>query len=527
MKILVVEDTEDARILLVDLLELHGYEVESAENGVKALEKALASPPGLIISDILMPEMDGFEFCKKVKNEQQLTNIPFIFYTATYTEKSDQNFALSLGASRFIIKPEDPTKLLHAIQKVIAEYQTQNIKSSRQQQTNDTEIEMQHVEVLSRKLDKKVSDLESQKEQLQIITDAIPILISEIDEFGCYQYVNKKYEEWLHISRDEIIGKKLKEVIGDTVYEVIHPFVDKALNGEKSTYEGYISDSNGDYRYILARYIPHKNKDGTTKGCFSFVNDLTDLKLAEKEREELLIQLQFSQKMDALGKVTSGVTHDYNNLLGIILGYADVLKITLGDQLESEKIIQEIMNACERGTKLTRKLLAFSGRDNQGEEKLNINVLLQDEKNMLKTALTARINLVYDLAPDLSTVLLGSNEFDSAVLNICINAMHAIGGNGEVTIHTQNKIINDVDAQQLQLNTGEYVLLSITDTGCGMDEDTKEKIFDPFFTTKGELGTGLGLSQVYGFVQRSGGAIKVFSKPEHGSCFSFYFPKYN
>jgi len=221
MKILVVEDTEDARILLVDQLEVQGYEVDSAVNGSDALEKALASPPGMIISDILMPEMDGFEFCKKVKKSQQLSNIPFVFYTATYTEKVDQEFALALGAVRFIIKPEEPGELLKIINEVINENENQDFVNIKQVQIDDTEIEAQHVDALSRKLDKKIDDLERQKEQLQIISDATPSLIAEIDSLGCYQYVNKRYEKWLNISRDKIIGCKVSDVIGNAVYDAI------------------------------------------------------------------------------------------------------------------------------------------------------------------------------------------------------------------------------------------------------------------------------------------------------------------
>ena len=155
MKILVVEDTEDSRVLLVDQLEVNGYEVESAVNGVEALEKLQASPPEIIISDILMPEMDGFDLCRKVKKDPKLKTIPFIFYTATYTEPSDQNLALSMGATRFIIKPEDPVKLLKIVEEVIAEHKEGNLHDADEPVAQNGEIERQHAEALSRKLDKK------------------------------------------------------------------------------------------------------------------------------------------------------------------------------------------------------------------------------------------------------------------------------------------------------------------------------------------------------------------------------------
>ena len=144
---------------------------------------------------------------------------------------------------------------------------------------------------------------------------------------------------------------------------------------------------------------------------------------------------------------------------------------------------------------------------------------------MLERTLTARIKLVLDLADNLWSTLLDESDLEDAILNVSINAMHAIEGNGQLTIKTCNQSIDSLQAQQLQINTGDYVMLSITDTGCGMDEQTREKIFDPFYSTKGDKGTGLGLSQVYGFVERSGGAIKVHSKPDHGTQLEIYLPR--
>lgn len=145
---------------------------------------------------------------------------------------------------------------------------------------------------------------------------------------------------------------------------------------------------------------------------------------------------------------------------------------------------------------------------------------------MLEKTLTARIQLTFKLADDLWPVYLDSNDLEDTILNISINAMYAMEGNGELTFSTSNDHLNSIEAQILQLDAGDYVSLNIVDTGCGMDEKTKEEIFEPFFTTKGEAGTGLGLSQVYGFVQRSGGAINVHSELGHGTHFTIYFPRY-
>jgi len=528
MRILVVEDTDDIRDLLVDLLEVDGYTVDSATNGVEGLEKALASPPDLIISDILMPEMDGFEFCKNVKKEPQLMNIPFIFYTATYTDPRDQRFALSLGANRFIIKPEDPFKLLDIIKETLEQHK--NYTEQKEPYLNESEddyFETLHKNSLARKLDKKVQDLENQKEQLRIITDSVPALIAEIDTTGCYKYVNLAYENWFQRSRKDIIGKKISEVLNDSEYKVFKPYVEQALSGEEVSYEGFLPYKDGKPRYVLARYIPYKNKEEIAKGCFLFINDLTEQKVAEEEKEQLLIQLRNAQKMDALGQLTSGIAHDYNNMLGIINGYAELLNDSFSGTPDQAGYIREIQSAAKRGTKLTSKLLSFTHQKSMTDKEININDSLTGLQNVLERTLTSRITLVLDLAENLEPVCLDSGDLDDAILNMSINAMHAIDQNGSLTIKTYNENINDVEAHHLNLKSGKYVVLSLTDTGSGMDEATKEKLFEPLFTTKGKHGTGLGLSQVYGFVHRSGGAIMVYSEPGQGAHFVLYFPRSN
>lgn len=243
-----------------------------------------------------------------------------------------------------------------------------------------------------------------------------------------------------------------------------------------------------------------------------------------KNQEELLRR---TEKMDALGKLTGSVAHDFNNMLGIVLGYASLLQIKLKEQPQLLKHANQILHAAERGSQLTQKLLAFTRQQTSDATVIDINSLIKDEQHILEKTLTPRIKLVIDLKDPLWPVQLDSNELAGIVLNMAINAMHAIDGQGQLTIRTSNeRISKSRDKDILQIANGDYVLLSLTDTGCGMDKATQQKIFDPFFTTKGEMGTGLGLSQVYGFVDRSGGTIQVHSAPGQGTRFDLYFPRY-
>ncbi|VAW93397.1 diguanylate cyclase/phosphodiesterase (GGDEF & EAL domains) with PAS/PAC sensor(s) [hydrothermal vent metagenome] len=275
---------------------------------------------------------------------------------------------------------------------------------------------------------------------------------------------------------------------------------------------------SGKIKYVEERCKTFYNDKGGPIRSTGTIQDITQQVNIEET-------LRRSQKMDALGKLTGGIAHDYNNMLGVILGYAALLEDTLSEQPKLAKYANEIHRAGERGSKLTKKLLSFARQKPADTKVININTLLNDEVNILKKSLTSRIKLKYELAEDLWLISIDEDELEDTILNICINAMHAIEGIGQLTIKTLNEQIKPIDAQLLKLEPGEYISLSFADTGHGMDNETKQRIFDPFYTTKGLRGTGLGLSQVYGFMQRSNGTIHVYSELGHGSRFVLYFPK--
>ncbi|WP_198262886.1 PAS domain S-box protein [sulfur-oxidizing endosymbiont of Gigantopelta aegis] len=271
--------------------------------------------------------------------------------------------------------------------------------------------------------------------------------------------------------------------------------------------------------WIKARAYPVYDSDGKAVRIAGIAEDITAKKAADET-------LRRTQKMNALGKLTGGIAHDYNNMLGVVLGYADLLNDMLEDQPKLQAYVSKITHAGQRGAKLTKKLLSFSKSKSTDIKKLDINTLLRDEQHMLEKTLTARIKLSLILEQNLWPVCLDESELEDAILNMAINAMHAIDKNGQLEITTLNVPASSIEKQGLLLAIGDYVQVSISDSGCGMSESVKEQIFDPFYSTKGEQGTGLGLSQVYGFVSRSGGTIEVHSKLELGSQFNLYFPRY-
>ncbi|MCJ8268847.1 MAG: response regulator, partial [Psychrosphaera sp.] len=237
------------------------------------------------------------------------------------------------------------------------------------------------------------------------------------------------------------------------------------------------------------------------------------------------LQLEQAQKMEAAGLLASGIAHDFNNMLGVVLGYAEILEAQLHDRPKLAKYAAQIYHASERGSQLTSNLLSFSTKQPKQHTSQDINQLITDVKAMLHQSLTARIELNFKFGVQLWPVKTDAGAFEDMMLNMSINAMHAMPNGGQLNISTNNEQLSGLVGAKLNLPDGDYVCLIIEDTGCGISEGVKTKIFDPYFTTKGKGGSGLGLSQVYGFIHACGGAIDVFSQPGLGSRFVLYFPR--
>lgn len=274
----------------------------------------------------------------------------------------------------------------------------------------------------------------------------------------------------------------------------------------------------GELRTFDTRKLPLKDANNNIIGLLGVARDITELLNTEH-------QLRRSQKMDALGKLTGGIAHDFNNMLGVILGYSELMESSLKDE-NHIRYIKEITQAGNRAKTLTSKLLAFAKKQPSDALAININDILQRDRNMLETTLTAKINLSLKLQNHPWSIFVDPELLADSILNLSINAMHAMPEGGELLFETHNLTIEDTLAYSLSLKTGDYVQLTITDNGCGMDDQVKEHILEPFFSTKGESGTGLGLSQVYGFTQQSKSQILFDSVKDQGTSVSIYFPRF-
>ena len=267
---------------------------------------------------------------------------------------------------------------------------------------------------------------------------------------------------------------------------------------------------------ISGRAIPN-GKNGSTFEVF--MEDITETRTLEQ-------QLRQAQKMEAIGRLAGGIAHDFNNLLMVISGYSEFLLERLGPDPRLRGPAQEIANATQRATSLTRQLLAFSRKQMLAPKILDLNEAVTENLKMLTRMIGEDIDLVMVPSPAIGAIRADPGQIDQVIMNLAVNARDAMPDGGRLTIETANVSLDENFARtHAPLVPGEYIMLVISDTGVGMDLDTQSRIFEPFFTTKGAKGTGLGLSTVYGIVKQSGGFIFVDSQPHRGTALRVYFPR--
>ena len=258
------------------------------------------------------------------------------------------------------------------------------------------------------------------------------------------------------------------------------------------------------------------------------LQDITDRKKVEAEKDKLQSQLLQSQKMESVGRLAGGVAHDYNNMLGVILGHAELAMHKADEQHPLYNHLNEIRNAAKRSAELTQQLLAFARRQTIAPKVHDLNTSVSATLQMLRLILGENIELVWLPGTEVFPVKIDLSQFDQLLMNLCVNARDAISGVGRISIETRRMVLDEAYcATNVFFVPGDYAVLSVSDTGCGMDSETRSKIFEPFFTTKGiGQGTGLGLATVYGIVKQNNGFINVYSEPGQGSTFRVYLPRY-
>ena len=353
-----------------------------------------------------------------------------------------------------------------------------------------------------------------------------PMVISDI-RTGRFIDVN---EQWL-----AMLGHRREDMIGRTSYEIgiwHDPGVRTRL-GEKVAEDRSFRDQavqfvtkNGEIRDVF--WSAEVINLGGTEVMLSLLYDNTERKQAEEEREKLQTQLLQSQKMESIGRLAGGVAHDYNNMMGVILGHTELAMLKSGEEHPLAHHLREIMQAAKRSAELTQQLLAFARRQTIAPKVVDLNSAVAETLQMLRWLIGENIELKFLPGAGPYPVKVDGSQLDQLLVNLCVNARDAISGVGRISIETSLIHRDQTFTSSLQaIPPGEYVLLSISDTGSGMDKETQIKVFEPFFTTKPKgQGTGLGLATVYGTVMQHGGYIHVYSEPGQGTTFRIYFPSH-
>ena len=542
-RILIVDDKEENLYYLRALLAGHGCAVEDARHGAEALVKARRSPPDLIVSDLLMPVMDGYTLLRLWKSDASLKKIPFIVYTATYTEPADEQLALSLGADAFILKPAEPEVFLARIRDVQTRTGSLEPLPPNAPRGDEKELLKVYSETLIRKLEEKTLQLEESnralqkdiaerkkaEEALRLLHSAVmqskeSILITdaELNPPGPrIQFVNPAFTQMTGYTPEEIIGKTPRLLQG--------PRTDRAvLNRLRATLErGEVFNGQTiNYRKDGSEYVqewqiaPLRDDAGAITHFVALQRDMT-------EQRKLEEQYRQAQKMEGIGQMAGGIAHDFNNILTVIQGHCALLQSDEAMPAALRESADEIQLAAERAANLTRQLLMFSRRQTMMPRDLDLNEVIANIGKMLKRILPENIHLQLLYAPQPLILNADGGMLDQILMNLTINARDAMPKGGRLIIETLAVQFDErTAAAQPQARPGQYVCLRLSDTGTGIAPEDLPHIFEPFFTTKAVgKGTGLGLATTFGIVQQHQGWITVDSTLNRGTTFQVFLPR--
>jgi two-component system cell cycle sensor histidine kinase/response regulator CckA len=363
-------------------------------------------------------------------------------------------------------------------------------------------------------------ELQQSEERYRDLVENAHDIIYTQDLEGNYTSINSAVERVTGYTREEALGMNVSQVAAPEYLEKARRMIAKKLAGGRiTTYEVEIIAKDG-RRVTVELNTSLIIQDGVPVGVQGIARDVT-------ERRELEEQLRQAQKMEAVGRLAGGVAHDFNNLLTVINGYSDITigRLPTEDPLRSH--VEEVRKAGERAAGLTRQLLAFSRKQVLRPEVIDLNEVVRETEKMLRRLIGEDIVLRVALGPELGSVKADPGQVEQVLMNLAVNARDAMPRGGKLTIGTENVNLDEgYAAHHVSVAPGHYVMLAVSDTGAGMDEETRARIFEPFFTTKEKgKGTGLGLSTVYGIVKQSGGHIWVYSEVGRGTTFKIYLPR--
>jgi PAS domain S-box-containing protein len=535
--VLVVDDRATNRELVRTLLRYGGHEVIEAHEGVEALDLARSRHPDLVLTDILMPGMDGYELARELRAAPDTAATPIVFYTANYLEAEIRPFAEACGVARVLLKSSDPQVLMQTVDEVLA---GQRLPAS---PIDAATVDREYLRAVSAKLFDKVKALSDTEIRFRLMADSSPVGLVFGDQHGSASYVNARLTEITTLPADDLLGLGWLRCAGDED------------RGEILTIARGLGPRDGQHHYRCRVRLPDetprwlnlhvravRDDDGDHAGFICTVDDVTALVEADQQRRaadrqhDIEAKDRATERLESLSTFAGGVAHDFNNILGSILAFEDfvsesITELTTAGRLEAETgrallhDLAQIRKGGQRATGLTQQLLTFGSRKIINPSALDLNRAIHESNDLLAPTIDPHTRIVTHLAADLRAVLADPTAVAQILLNLTINAAHAMPEGGTLTIVTSNADITDDAPAAGSPPAGQYARLTIRDTGHGMTPQTLARAIEPFFTTKGPgQGTGLGLATVYGIVHQLGGVLRIESAAGRGAVVTTYLP---
>jgi PAS domain S-box-containing protein len=534
--VLVVDDRPVNRNLIVTLLGYRGHTVHEACDGAEALLVAQARHIDLVITDLVMPVMDGYELVRELRADPRLATMRVIFYTANYLRDEVRPVAAALGVRHIVSKPAEPESLLVAVDEALAG------PAPVLDPAQPRDAHKEHLRALSAKLADKVRELQAVEESLKLsearfrsLTESSPIGIFSLDRASQVTYSNPRLQEicgvsgrpadvpaWTELLHDDDRDRVLAAVAAAT--ETATPYRDRVR----------IVRPAGGQRWADVQAAPVLD-DSSQLTYVGTVEDVTEAVEAQRQRAEFQERLRTSERLESLGQLAAGVAHDFNNLLGAMLSYSDFVSVCIDELAASSSDprltqmhddITAIRAAVDSASDLTHQLLMFGRQEIIHPAILDVNEIVRDAERLLARTIGEHIHLRSKLAPGLRPVNADRGHLEQVIVNLAVNARDAIAETGTVLITTDNV---DMDEQTAELHPsatpGHYTRVTVTDDGAGMTPETVSRAFEPFFTTKPKgKGTGLGLATVHGIVAQFDGFVGIYSEPGFGTSIRVYLP---
>lgn len=518
--ILVVDDEEANLAAMRDVLRDLGQPIVCASSGEDALRLLLDREFALILLDVLMPGMNGYETAEVIRSRQRTRDVPIIFLSAMDRDKSHMYRGYTAGAVDYVFKPVEPQILRSKVSVFVELYI--KIQEVRRQAEHEKKLLAENLEV-KRQQSQTAKALKRTEAQQSLLLQSLPIALyvsSVHDGFQSRQFIGGNTEHLCGLPPDSF--SRPRKVWLSRIHEDDRDHVLEALEAAMSTGSFFVEyrwrREDDTYGWFYDRGSVMKSATGT--------EELFGIWLDVSERRNLEQQLAHAQKLETLGRMTGGIAHDFNNMLSVILGSLGQVE---SDKLEEPKIARRLdlaIQAAHNCADMTNRLLGFARRQSLEPIVLSLDEELGKLEDLLSRTLGHKTRLELECSPDCWTVYLDKPQLEAALMNLAINARDAMPDGGVLKVSACNRNVGDDTSTELDLKPGPYVELRISDTGTGMCEEVQQKAFEPFFTTKGvNKGTGLGLSTTYGFVKQSGGTVTIESSPGEGTSVSLFLPR--